>query len=120
MNNELLVIEKEFGILHKIKSFFTNFFKGKREDVIIEDVLFEEDNVENDDRASSNNESEEEKLLELQRKYRNGEVKEEDMTDEQVNALCDLFRKQIDSLSKSNELRKQKLLKYKMKMQESN
>jgi len=56
-----------------------------------------------------NIEDEETNLLKLQRKYRSGEIKEEDLTDEQVNSLCKLYDKQISNLRKSNEIKKQKL-----------
>ena len=49
------------------------------------------------------------KLLKLQKQYRSGEIKEEELTQEQVNSLCALYDKQIANLKKSNEIRKQKL-----------
>lgn len=57
-------------------------------------------------------ENEETILLKLQEKYRSGEIKEEDLTDEQVNSLCKLYDKQIANLKKSNNIKKQKLLEY--------
>ena len=59
-------------------------------------------------------ESEEIKLLNLQKKYRNGEIREEDLTKEEIEKLCMLYDKQIAELKKSNEIRKQKLLKNKI------
>ena len=61
-------------------------------------------------------ENQETSLLNLQQKYRNGEIREEDLTDEQIDALCGLYSKQIASLKKSNEIRKQKILEYKRKL----
>ena len=49
-------------------------------------------------------------LLKLQKKFRSGEIEEEELTEEQVNSLCALYDKQISNLTKSNEIRKQKLL----------
>ena len=63
-----------------------------------------------------NIENDETRLLKLQKQYRNGEIKEEDMTKEQVQQLCDLYDKQIAELEKSNEARKRKLLEYRRKM----
>lgn len=60
-----------------------------------------------------NIENEETKLLKLQQQYRRGEIKEETLTKEQVNALCSLYDKQIANLRKSNEIRKKNLLEYK-------
>ena len=63
-----------------------------------------------------NIENDETRLLKLQKQYQNGEIKEEDMTKEQVQQLCDLYDKQIAELEKSNEARKRKLLEYRRKM----
>lgn len=59
-------------------------------------------------------------MLKLQRQYRAGELKEEELTKEQVNSLCALYDKQIADLRKSNEIRKQKLLEYRKKLQTDN
>ena len=61
-------------------------------------------------------EDKETKLLKLQKQYRNGEIKEEDMTSKQVKALCNLYDKQIEELKNSNAIRKQKLLEYRKNM----
>ena len=58
-------------------------------------------------------EDEETKLLELQRKYHNREIEEKDLTDEQIDALCELYDKQIAELEKTIELKEQKLAEYK-------
>ena len=65
-------------------------------------------------------EDEETKLLNLQKQYRSGEIKEEDLTKEQVTSLCELYDKQIEKLRKSNEIRKRKLAEYRRKLQTNN
>ena len=67
-----------------------------------------------------NIEDEETKLLKLQKQYRSGKIKEEELTEEQVNSLCILYDRQIASLKKSNEIRKQRLLEYRKKLQTNN
>ena len=67
-----------------------------------------------------NIENEETKLLKIQKQYRSGEIKEEELTEEQVKSLCELYDKQIANLRKSNEIRKQKLLEYRKKLQTDN
>ena len=67
-----------------------------------------------------NIEDEETKLLKLQRQYRSGEIKEEELTEEQVNSLCTLYDRQIANLKKSNNMRKQRLLEYRKKLQTDN
>ena len=58
--------------------------------------------------------------LKLQKQYRNGEIKEEQLTQEQINSLSALYDKQIANLRKSNQIRKQKLLEYRKRLQTDN
>lgn len=119
-----LVKVNEDSIFYKIKTFFRNLFhKGTK----FEDNIAEETQIINQENRKSdfienirNVEDEETKLLKLQKQYRNGEIKEDDMTEEQISSLTALYDKQIVNLKKSNELRKQKLLEYRRKMQTDN
>lgn len=63
-----------------------------------------------------NIENEENELLNLQKQYRNGKIKEKEMTKDQIKRLCNLYDKQILELKKSNDTRKQKLLEYRKKL----
>lgn len=58
-------------------------------------------------------------ILELQRLFREGKIKEEDLTSEQINELGKLYDRQIEELRISNEYRKKKLLQYREKMQKT-
>lgn len=112
------------GIFNKIKMFFKNLFS--KNNVIDNNCYTIEDEKNNENIKKSfmesirNIEDEETKLLKLQKKYRNGEIKEEELTEEQVNSLCALYDKQIANLRKSNQIRKQKLLEYRRKLQTDN
>lgn len=64
-------------------------------------------------------ETDETRLLKLQKSYESGEVKEEDLTDEQVDKLLELYQDQIDGLRMSNERRKKKLLEYRESMKKA-
>ena len=55
---------------------------------------------------------EEENLLELQKRYENGEIKEEDLSKEEVEALKKLYKKQIEEKKNSLEKYKIKIAKY--------
>ena len=121
-----LVQINENSIFYKIKKFFRKFFninKDIKEDNIIEK---DTDNTEKENPKNSfmeairNIEDEETNLLKLQKQYRSGEIKEEELTEEQVNSLCSLYDKQIESLRKSNEMRKKRLLEYRRNMQTDN
>lgn len=118
-----LITVNENSIFYKIKTFFKNLFNPRKK---VENVLRVEEAVniksENQNNIDSfiesirNIENEETKLLKLQQQYRRGEIKEETLTKEQVNALCSLYDKQIANLRKSNEIRKKNLLEYKKKI----
>ena len=60
-----------------------------------------------------NVENKETKLLKLQKQFRSGQIKEEELTQEQIISLCDLYDKQIDNLRKLNEDRKSKIMRIK-------
>lgn len=119
-----LVQVNENSIFYKIKKFFRNLFHKDTEfesNVVVEENI--SNNIENETKKSAfkesikNIEDEETKLLKLQKQYRSGEIKEEELTQEQVNSLCNLYDKQIANLKKSNEMRKHKLLEYRRKLQ---
>ena len=122
-----LVQVNENSIFYKIKRFFKNLF-NKNKDTADNYSAMEEINssVENENKKSSfmesikNIEDQETKLLKLQKQYRSGQIKEEELTEEQVNSLCALYDKQIEKLRKSNQIRKQKLLEYRRKLQTDN
>ena len=120
-----LIKINENSIFYKIKQFFKCLFYKKEP---INNTAVETNKVilPNENKRSSFMESikitedEETKLLKLQKQYRSGEIKEEELSDEQVNSLCVLYDKQIANLKKSNEIRKQKLLEYRRKLQIDN
>ena len=62
-------------------------------------------------------EDEETSLLKLQRQYDSGNIKVDDLSDSQMKDLIKLYKKQISELSKSNEVRRQKLLQYRKRLQ---
>ena len=122
-----LVQVNENGIFYKIKKFFKNLFNRNANTTNNYAILKETESlVANENKKNSfmesikNIEDEETKLLKLQKQYRSGEIKEEELTQEQVNSLCALYDKQIANLKKSNDIRKQKLLEYRRKMQTDN
>ena len=123
---EKSLVQVNENIFYKIKRFFKNLF-NKNNDIIDNYTVVEnESTIENENKKNSfmesikNIENEEIKSLKLQKQYRSGEIKEEELTEEQVNSLCALYDKQIENLRKSNEIRKQKLLEYRRKLQTDN
>ena len=80
---------------------------NKREDIKKEQFIEYIKNIEN----------EETRLIKLQQKYRNGEIKENQLNEIQIKSLCDLYDKQIEKLQKSNELKKQRIVQYRKRLQ---
>ncbi len=119
-----LVEVNENNIFYKIKTFFKNLFhKGNNINIIQEtrDITIENESKKNAFMEEITKvEDEETKLLKLQKQYRSGEIKEEDLTEEQIKSLNKLYDKQITNLKKSNEIRKQKLLENRRKLQTNN
>ena len=122
-----LVQVNENGIFYKIKKVFKNLFNRNANTTnnyaIVKETesLVASENKKNSFMESIKNiEDEETKLLNLQKQYRSGTIKEEELSKEQVNSLCALYDKQMANLRKSNEIRKQKLLEYRRKLQTDN
>lgn len=122
-NEKSLVKINENSIFYKIKQFFKNLFH--KNEATNTNISTENANAIRPDEDKRNKfideikkvEDEETILLKLQRKYRSGEIKEEDMTEEQIKSLCNLYDKQIAILKKSNKLRKQRLFEYRKSIQ---
>lgn len=120
-----LVRINENSIFYKIKQFFKCLFYKKEpiNNTIVETnkVILPNENKKNKFMEEIKNiEDEETVLLKLQTKFRSGEIKEEELSNEQINLLCALYDRQIANLKKSNEMRKQRLLEYRRKMQTDN
>ena len=115
----LIEKKEKISIFGKIKNFFKNLFSKKQEEVVEEEIVSEE--VNNDFRESIKmTEAEENQLLDLQKRYRRGEIAENDLTEEQIDALCDLYDKQIEELKKSIKIKEEKIAERKRKMENNN
>lgn len=93
------------GIIYKIKSFFKNLFKKKEQ--LAEETSAE---VSSMDEKSAFEESivvkkdeEKERILELQRRFREGKLNPEDVTEEDIDKLTELYNEQIEDLNKKIE-----------------
>ena len=58
------------------------------------------------------------KLLKLQKEYRNGLIREDDLSSEELEQLKELYKKQIDYIEDSIEKDKQEILNLKRKIGE--
>ena len=111
------LVEKKEGIFGKIKNFFKGLF---RKNTAIEEAEEQTVNTvkENEFKETIKKiDDEDTKLLELQRRYRRGEVAESDLTEQQIDDLSELYDRQIEELKKSIELKEQKIAEYKKRKQ---
>lgn len=111
-----LIEKNENNIFGKIKNFFRKIF-GKKEDALkneTEEIINNEpEKNEGFKEYIKRTEDEETKVLELQMRYRRGEIADNDLTQEQINSLCMLYDRQIEDLKRTIEAREQQLSKYK-------
>lgn len=110
-----LIERNESTIFGKIKNFFRNLFKKKEISKISEEkeVDVHEEKKQEFKEYVKKTEDEDTQLLDLQRRYRKGEIGDNDLTEEQIEALCDLYDRQIISLKKSIEAKQQQITEYK-------
>lgn len=106
-----LIKVNENNIFVKIRNFFR---KNKKNETVIETVdktlTTAEIQREHFKESIKNIEDERTKLLKLQKRYRSGEIKEQDLTQVQIKSLCDLYDKQIEMMQRSIQYRKQRIL----------
>ena len=117
MKNNKLILHKE-NIFTKISNFFKKLFFRKKE-VIIEAIDEETiDRNQNKEFFLENiviKENEEEKRLEtLKVQYDNSEINEEDISDEDINKLIEMYEKETEELNADTERRK-KHIRYMLK-----
>lgn len=115
--NSLMPVRE--NIFDKIKNFFKNLFSRN----IVEDYEIEnsEDVVENQQQIKNSifadnikvEETEEQKLLKLQRLIREKRISEQDLSIEERNKLRNLYNLQIQNLKKSIMQNRNKILKLK-------
>lgn len=116
-----LIEKKEKSVFGRIKNFFRKFF-NKKEEIVedkTDDVGIKTNENNNDFKEYIKiTEDEETKLLDLQRRYRRGEIGEKDLTDEQIKSLCALYDKQIVEIQKTIDAKSQELAEYKRRKQQ--
>lgn len=113
-----LIEKEEKSLFGKIKGFFVKLFGRKKESVEETVIETEENNSEFKESIKVEEvEDEEAKLLDLQRRYRRGEIADNDLTDEQIDALSNLYDRQIEALKKAIAEKEQKIAEYKNKKQ---
>lgn len=102
-NNKLIVYKK--NIFRKISEFFKKIF-SKKEVLSKEVIITNEKNNNFLENIKIKEDKEELRLLQLKQQYENGEIDEEEISDEDVDKLCELYKKETDELNADTERRK--------------
>ncbi len=112
-----LIKRKDKNIFGRIKNFFENIFKRKEEKNEIIKEEFSESELEKSDGFKNYIKIGENgiELMELQTRYRRGEISDNDLTQEQIDSLCMLYDKQIEEIKRQIEVKERKLSEYKRK-----
>lgn len=113
-----LIERNEENIFIKIKNFFKGLFGKKGEEVnntVNEEIEMEMEKSEVFRSNIRNIEIDENNIFELQRRYRKGEIADSELTQEQINELCQLYDSQIADLKRNISAKEQQLAKYKKK-----
>ena len=122
LNNNKLVEVKNESIFSKIKNFIKNLFSSK-EKSIIDNTVKEEDvkkiekseTVQEKDKFTEsikNYENKDNDIIVLKNLYHEGKISVKELTDEQLERICEFYDEQIFRIKESNERRKAKLLEY--------
>ena len=114
-SNELTVVKE--NILDKIKNFFKKLFSKKEEEKIEETVKVKKENdFINSVKIEEDNE--EKRLLKLQSLIVEDVINEDELPEEDVKALHELYDRQILELKKSIDEYREKILKLRMNINE--
>ena len=111
-----LILVNQRGFLNKIKNFFRKLFNK----VNYNDVGYNYfDNIQNNEtkneflEKSKSIQDEETKLIKIQKEFNAGRIKAEELSITQIKKLINWYDKQIENISKINQVNKQKVLEYK-------
>ena len=115
-----LIEKEEKSLFGKIKNFFKKLFFKKAEKENCQEEIVEETNSNEFKESIKMSEDEEKVLLDLQARYRRGEIAENDLTEEQIDALCDLYDRQIEKLNESIRIKEEKIAEYKKRIENNN
>ena len=103
-NNELIIYKK--NSFRKICDFFKKIF-SKKEVLQNEDIIVNNEKNDSFIKSTQIKENKEElRLLQLKQQYEQGEIDEEDISDEDIDKLCKLYEKETDELNADTERRK--------------
>lgn len=112
-NKELTVVKESF--FDKVRKFFKKLFSKKEENVEQTEIKKENDFL---SRVKIEEDNEEKRLLKLQSLLAEEVITEEELPDDDIKALHELYNKQILQLKREIDEYRQKTLKLRMNKQE--
>lgn len=108
MNNKLMPYKE--NIFTKISNFFKKLFFRKNKDIsksIDETLIYNKQCKENFiDNILIKEDEEEKRLKTIQLQYDNGEIDEEDISDEDMDKIIDMYEKETEKLNADTKIRK--------------
>lgn len=114
-----LMKKNENSILYKIKNFFMKLFNKK--DKAVEEVTSEQTSTYKNNSGFKDDikvpELDEARILEIQQRYRNGDINLNELTNEEIDKLCDLYDEQINELQKKIESKRGMIEEYRKRKQ---
>ena len=108
------LIEYKKNIFFRIKEFFKRIFFGKKEhkiEINNEEIIVPTLNEKFKENLIFKEDTEKQRLLNLKRKYDNGEVSKEDMTIEDIDCLIKLYDNETAILNADTKNRKNNIQK---------
>ena len=100
----------ETNIFKKVINFIKKFFSNKKDVLLLEEKMYRNNN------GVISELKEEREILELQRNYESGKIKEADLTEQQKSKLMNLYDKQIKNLKQEIENYNREFESYKEKI----
>lgn len=100
----------ETNIFKKVINFIKKFFSNKKDVLLLEEKMYRNNN------GVISELKEEREILELQRNYESGKIREADLTEQQKSKLMNLYDKQIKNLKQEIENYNREFESYKEKI----
>ena len=108
------MVEYNDNFISKIRKFFSNLFKKQPKKEVVE-VTEEKNKIDKKDKFQEEirvkKDKDEIKILNLQKKYKSGEIKEEEILDDDRQKLIELYKKQNKELKEKIILKRENIRK---------
>ena len=110
---EKRLVKESNGIFSKIKKFFRNLFKkNKQDEVVVSNEAIETPKTNNVlDKYKIQTSEEELRILKLKRQLDNGEITEDDILEEDMDAIIALYQEETKRIEEDTLIRKNRIRK---------